>query len=59
MGYPPNPLRNFALCKKKNRRVPNQSFQPQKIFKFYNKKRDNYTASNIRASFYFSDTEVF
>lgn len=40
MGYPPNPLRNFALCKKKNRRVPNQWFQPQKIFKFYNKKRD-------------------
>ena len=40
MRYPPNPLRNFALWKKKNRKVPNQWFQPQKIFKFYNKKRD-------------------
>lgn len=30
----------FCPVKKKNRKVPNQWFQPQKIFKFYNKKRD-------------------
>lgn len=57
MGYPPNPLRNFALCKKKIEEYQIDDFSHRKYLNFIIKKR--YTASNIRASFSFSDTEVF